>query len=978
MSTPDNLRRQLAALQRALRERQEALDFTEQIITQAQAEGNNLRVDRETNVAARINEEIANLQTQISDKETELSQAVSQETQTNSAAGQTAEQKVKNDTTPTSSGAGETSTATNETNLSDKELKKLNSTDKDINQTATEDDTTSVNDKDERGHVDVESSGAAGREAEAADEEPLQPIGSNALHSYTSYTYRITLFLLTDQDYTNLADSPSTFEPRWSLISSGGGFNPEFTGTVEVRIPGYDATAAAKNASRHPDFREDFYFENLSLTTVVGLNSKTKASNSVEISFNIVEPYGLSLLDRLMSACMYPDGPQGAPSGFANYIEQPYLLQIDFLANTNEVEAGKNLITTKRIAIKIVEIKVKPGANGTEYRCKAIPFNHSAFQQTVAACPISLSVTASTVEEYFDSQDTLSKIFDSTSGIAEERVESELNKWKQTWQGDNPPTLDEINLQREKIKSSTTYTVKSLPAAYNSYMDGLAKTKRFTLPPNLINIFVDEKMKKATLVDETKQDTRNTPLVDSNKSFSLSVAKGAERADYKSTSVFNIHAGTDIPSLIDRVMMSSSYIRNQVEDLKKTSDEIAQQNGSSFQPGLEGVQAGNGQLPTVDSQRSGVTEKSKFLDWYKVVPQIYLNGFDKKANAYSKIVNFSIIPYKVPNSYHPDFQKTKVPTSKVVREYNYLYTGLNQDIISMDIDFDATYYTAIGTYQKEKMRGLNYAGADIESVGNQSQENAGQNTQPTSIPVPVRPVNNPSQESVYKLNQDPKDFSVSSLAKSIYSSSRGDMLNVKIRIVGDPAFIKQDDIYYNPMSPEYSNFVPTPGSKRAPVNNTTGQILFDTEQVFVKVNVLNAVDIDDTTGITNKQVLLSNGRSTNGTFSGLYRVLTVKSDFSRGKFEQTLDLVRLPDEVVDNGKFNATVEKTVPTSGTLSTDESDGNTISTVDVDNENENVETVENVSDELRIAADSLAIVPSQPSDVAQEKALPLTFTI
>ena len=147
--------------------------------------------------------------------------AESEKAQTNSAKGKTAEQEVKNDTTPTSSGAGETSTATNETNLSDKELKKLNSTDKDINQTATEDDTTSVNDKDERGHVDVESSGAAGREAEAADEEPLQPIGSNALHSYTSYTYRITLFLLTDQDYTNLADSPSTFEPRWSLISSG-------------------------------------------------------------------------------------------------------------------------------------------------------------------------------------------------------------------------------------------------------------------------------------------------------------------------------------------------------------------------------------------------------------------------------------------------------------------------------------------------------------------------------------------------------------------------------------------------------------------------------------------------------------------------------------------------------------------------------------------------------------------------------------
>jgi hypothetical protein len=55
------------------------------------------------------------------------------------------------------------------------------------------------------------------------------------------------------------------------------------------------------------------------------------------------------------------------------------------------------------------------------------------------------------------------------------------------------------------------------------------------------------------------------------------------------------------------------------------------------------------------------------------------------------------------------------------------------------------------------------------------------------------------------------------------------------------------------------------------------------------------VDINDSIGIVNQQHVLSNGRSTDGTFSGVYRVLRVDSQFSRGQFTQTLDLIRMPD-----------------------------------------------------------------------------------
>ncbi len=829
-----------------------------------------------------------------------------------SADGQTAEQQVAN------------TDAVEEQPLSDKESKNAAAiASGEVNNDTTQDQPTGPVGNESNSESDTVRSGAALAAGQNASDTPSTKIPTNILHEYTNYTYRTTLFLLTADDYQLMVDSPSNFEPKRVLISSGGGFataRSSTSSTTRVTTPwgGYtDQTTTNTSGNRHPDFLEDFFIENLSMTTVIGLNAKSRASNAIELSFTIVEPYGMSLLDRLMSACQFPDGADGQPSGTANYIEQPYLLQIDFIADVNE-STKSNIITSKRIAIKIIELKIKPGAGGTEYKCRAIPFNHSAFQQTVASVPINLSISASTVGEYFDSKDELSKVFDVGNNISQERVESELNKWKQQWQSEFPPTIDEVNSQREKIKSSVSYSVKSLPAAYNAYMAGIGKGNKFDLPPNLINIVVDPIISKSLIVDETKQDTKAVPLTDTSRSISSTVSGTGSSTDFKKTGVFNVHAGTDIPTLIDRVLMSSDYIKNQVDDFNKSVEVTKQgQAENTFTPGLPGVQGGGGVLQPDILDRNEIIKRYKFLDWYKIVPQVYLNGFDSKANAWSKVVCYSIIPYRTANSYHPDFKKTKISRSKLVRDYNYMYTGLNEDILSVDIDFDSTYFTSIGTFQSEKIRGKNFAGADIEVV-DKNQNTTVNPSNPSMLPVSIRPVNNPQQESVYKANQDPKDFSVASLSKSIYTSSRGDMLNIKLKIVGDPAFIKQDDIYYNPMSPDYKDSIPSPTDLGPPLNPVTGQVIFDTEQVFVGMTIKNAVDIDDSTGIVNKQVLLANGRYTNGTFSGIYKILTVRSEFSKGRFEQTLDLVRMPDDLIDDSSSMTTDNPSVSVSNTKS------------------------------------------------------------
>jgi hypothetical protein len=127
---------------------------------------------------------------------------------------------------------------------------------------------------------------------EVAGTEP-----ENILHRYTSYTYRLTLFFLTSRDYNNLATSPSTFQPRYALISSAGGYATTIGSLVteETRT----GRANYNQTLRHPDFQTDFFIDNLSMQTIVGLNAKNKASNAVDISFTITElPKSLTKAER--------------------------------------------------------------------------------------------------------------------------------------------------------------------------------------------------------------------------------------------------------------------------------------------------------------------------------------------------------------------------------------------------------------------------------------------------------------------------------------------------------------------------------------------------------------------------------------------------------------------------------------------------------------------------------------------------------
>jgi hypothetical protein len=135
-------------------------------------------------------------------------------------------------------------------------------------------------------------------------------------------------------------------------------------------------------------------------------------------------------------------------------------------------------------------------------------------------------------------------------------------------------------------------------------------------------------------------------------------------------------------------------------------------------------------------------------------------------------------------------------------------------------------------------------------------------------------------------NDNSSSKTASDIQNSIYSGSRGDMLNLKLKIIGDPQLIKQDDVYNNPGCADYKSIT------NAQIIASNGSLVMDNGELYAKVMFKTPVDIDENTGLMRKD-----GKYVESVFSGMYKFLTVDNEFRGGKFEQTCDLVRMPDDV---------------------------------------------------------------------------------
>lgn len=665
----------------------------------------------------------------------------------------------------------------------------------------------------------------------------------NPLFAYPSYTYGLSLHLLSKDDYNGIRLDASHIKPSKTLISSA------------LRYP----TVAA---GRHPEFLDDFYFDSLKMETIIGLNAHSKATNAITIDFTIIEPYGMTLLDRILKM-------QSSDFGAKNHTSMPYLLELNFFGNADDGSMSKIPNQDKWFPIQITGFKIKASGQGSVYTISAIPYNHVGMLQSIQSTPANFEITGTTVYDFL--QGTEDGVLVTSTPNSSVSDTARVEKKQSTTPSNNVRTTSTVqskNSQSPALSQVTSTGSSSYANAYNSW-EKAAVSRGAMVYPDSISFSFDDKfsidgipagaISRAKVVDPNKNPYEKTDMTanfattahGNNASAQSLAGAGLLKSG---TQNISIKAGDSIAVTVNQLIVNSEYIRNQILDPEARAAIVKD--------------------PIMDPSNLFSLNKNKPLNWFKLAPEIILVEFDVKRNDWARHVIYHIIPYRVYNDKDPHANVSAPPGA--VKNYNYLYTGENRDVIDFDIDFDNLYFNS-AQIQRDKMETIVKikANPDPESKDNSPRYAPGSIASPKLM---IESGNAPSagMGTVYNAENQ----LAAQVASNLYSSLRGDMLNVKLRIVGDPDFIKQDDLIYTP-----SNLSVSAADQY--LKGNSGSLNMNSGEIFCTLKFKTPADIDETTGLLRKS-----GYYIESKFSGYYRILRVESEFRQGKFTQVLDLIR--------------------------------------------------------------------------------------
>jgi len=355
-------------------------------------------------------------------------------------------------------------------------------------------------------------------------------------------------------------------------------------------------------------------------------------------------------------------------------------------------------------------------------------------------------------------------------------------------------------------------------------------------------------------------------------------------------STFVIPRGTPMVEIINRVMSHSSYLIN-------------------LQLGLEDSLGGP----------SGPKDQTKIFNAFKTVTGVEYSGVDldgtRKLGVYDNLrgrrpitMSYKIHQYPVWNGNSPNIPQFPDSIPYTVKEYNYIYTGKNVDIIDFKIEFNNTYYNAINTYNTQfaASESSESTGTDSDTSGRAVRSiNPGRLA--TYIPqlqlvpslTPLRykhVIDDPNTTIGMNIKQRPAAQAAADTLKTIYSSTpsgSSDMINVPLTIVGDPTLIKQDDWLYVPSPSKAVEYNAWESQSQAEFVAKYGHLRMDAGQLVATLTFNTPLDID--TDWANNGLVYPAANTRTALFSGQYSILTIANKFVGGKFEQTLNLVRFPN-----------------------------------------------------------------------------------
>ena len=490
----------------------------------------------------------------------------------------------------------------------------------------------------------------------------------NPLSNFSSYTYQLTLYMITPDAYDAFIetgrrkiDALSNGTEGAFIVAQSGGINNE-------------------TSRRPPGFKYDYFIDDLKIKSSLNGKESLTASNITSLSFNIYEPYGFSFISNIANAAIALKSNKKNFRDLSNASRQFFVLGVRFQGYDRDGKLISGAETTQQNTVSspqgepggiferffdiyLTGIKFKIDGKLTVYNISAATVApRAAFGIKRGTIKTGAQVVAGTVQQAIGNE-----------GTDPEGVKSLLG------------TLNE----QERLY------VKNAPASSGAIAN--VYKVEFQGPADVIS--------NASIVTESdKQNKDLWPMSKAAKTIQVNETISVSSTPDNTKRSISFRNGMSIMQAISSIISQSTYMADALKVIY-TSE-------------VEPDQNSNGEDEIVNKE-------PKTFKWYNLGARVKPIGFDKNVGDWAYEITYVIQPYDCPAVISPYAGKTPKYYGPHKR-YEYWYTGKNSEILHYEQRLDNAYFnTAVMPSSDDASHG---GGQDVPTVAGmrQNEDRTGQ------------------------------------------------------------------------------------------------------------------------------------------------------------------------------------------------------------------------------------------------------------
>ena len=681
----------------------------------------------------------------------------------------------------------------------------------------------------------------------------------NPLRDHNGFNYSVTLGVLSSSEY----NSPDSYRTAGGfknyIIQSSGG-------NLGKRYQVFDETAGNVAGNHHQDGSQthaEYYIDNLELEAVIAPNPNTRVTLGTAISFTVTEPYSMgNFIQAIIGAA--------AAAGHSSYSDAPFCLRIDFNGWNLDGTTDANFVQKPVfVPIKFVNMDFNVSGAGSKYEVKAIPMGETGLADDINKISTQVRTNGTIVHQVLETNDSslTSAINGQIEGLEEAGALTKFDRYVICFPKD-PNSLADAFQARGIDESAFTTSPEEQEAQRTGF--NLAETNpllRGAFNPSIVTI--QQSTETYAII---KSFAENTNLMNEIGLSPLNEDTNApgNSSEAEAAAVVNPATGlVDTASIAAQpATVSRDHQFSQGEQITQIIEKIVMQSLYAAENATEGASA------------TGLNK------WFRIDTQVFMDespATEQQIGRKPKVYVYSVVPYEV------DEAVTMAPGAapantqglrdSAIKEYNYIYSGKNEDVLNFDINFNNAFLLTANADFGNSSAPTN-ADSGTAAVTQQNGTNGvapRESNDPTgpnqrSEPTPSISRNNRPAVSSGTFSNDDRRRIAENFHDRI-TNMNVDMVTAEMEIMGDPFFL-----------PQQTGNHATLNSGR-PGLSQDGNMEYVNGPVICIVNFKTPFDYQ-ISGATMEMPVVVPG------FSGLFMVWAVTNNFSRGSFTQTLKLIR--------------------------------------------------------------------------------------